>query len=1537
MRKAFFCLFSILCTLFSFGQSITPPGISNICVGGSISLSVNAGLSSPTTFQWTLDSIEIPNANKFNYIATKAGNYSVILDKGLNTQESLPFVTVVVNDIPVADFTSDFVDQACGNNEVNFTDNSTGGNSYSWNFGDPGSLGNNTSNLKNPTHRFVGSGGTGVETFTITLTVTSAAGNCKDVKKMIITAKQSPDASLGGTGYNLFLNFPGFSSCGNQSGDNFTFINLSKTKTTNKNYRIIWGDGTPDYISDKFTKDQTHHYMAGNYTLQFVVEGANGCVIITDYNVFIGNNPTISLGGPPDDAICSGNPLKFTIGATTGNSIGTRYVMSFSDGSPPQIYTQATVPKEVFHTYLKTSCGTTSGIYANAYEAIIIASNPCRVQEGVVRPIYVSEKPKPSIGLSPGKYVCPNTTIKISNNTIGNGVDNGICSKGLPVWTITPATGWTLEDGTLGDDKGLNVVSKWIVGSDQLQIRFTKIGTYTVRMRIGSTQCGIVEETQEICVNPPPTASFTTNNSEGCAPFTVRTFTTTNTPICGENEYNWTVDYIPPVDCGNYGTSIEYLNGTSPSSAQPIFRFINPGVYKISLIVSSSNGQCSTQQIVRTVNVKGKPFAEINGVTSTICGDGSIVPKVDVKCFKDLGTTYQWSFPGGSPLTSDKETPGTILYASQGRYNVTLKVNNACGESTFATPVSVNPVPVISAFSSKSPNRCDQDNGSIKLTGLAKNKSFTTYYKFNGVLDSLITVSNVIGEVSISGLAIGNYTDIYVMAGGCNSNIVGPLTLANPPNASPDFDLSPTNACGPVKVHFVNNTANLTAFQYNWDFGTGLDSSNLPQPRDVTFYPGASGEDTVYTIKLTAGVPTCELKVVEKQITVRSRPIPFFSPDKSTGCSPFPVTFTNVSKGLTTNFYWDFGDGTKVATDKADQQQHTFTTTIDKVYPVKLIAENSCGSDTFKLDIKVAPNSINLNIALNGPDHIGCVPHTVTVYNNSAGGSSFNWDFGDGSSQNTTSNRDSVTHTYIKEGNFTITVNAANSCSQKSTTDYVIVNASPKAAFVASRYKTCTNEDIQFTNQSVSATSYSWDFGDNTTSDQNEPTHQYTAPGFYRVVLTANRINGPNSICSETTDKIIEVSAPIVGIDGDDNNCTNVSLVFASNIQSKEKIAETTWALSNGESGRGQNFEYSFIDPGNYTLKLTATTTIGCSASATQEIKIDPQPVLKTSADIVICQGKSTTLNVSGALSYEWTPASDLSCTACADPVASPKLSTPYLVKGTNSFKCTATESVLVTVIEPFKLTTSANDSICEGESVTLRVSGTDKYIWAPAQSLDDNFSANPMASPKITTTYLVTGYDAYSCFSSTSQVRISVGEKPLIDLGPDRIEAAGTVIPLSVKTNGVPIKSYLWTPSDNLDCADCPNPNATIKNNISYSLLATTAFGCEATDIINIKSICENTQVFIPNSFTPDGDGLNDILMVRGKGIAKVKSFRIFNRLGEVVFEKSDFPANEPSYGWNGTIRGQVGPAAVYVYTAEVICENGLSFIYKGNVTILK
>jgi gliding motility-associated-like protein len=170
-----------------------------------------------------------------------------------------------------------------------------------------------------------------------------------------------------------------------------------------------------------------------------------------------------------------------------------------------------------------------------------------------------------------------------------------------------------------------------------------------------------------------------------------------------------------------------------------------------------------------------------------------------------------------------------------------------------------------------------------------------------------------------------------------------------------------------------------------------------------------------------------------------------------------------------------------------------------------------------------------------------------------------------------------------------------------------------------------------------------------------------------------------------------------------------------------------------------------------------------------------------------------------------------------------------------------------------------------------------------------------------------------------------------LLNLAPAIINAADPGI--------LPIAKYTWTPSRDLTCNDdiCSSPIALIKDNVCYSVKATNIYGCSGSDTICVKVFCQSSQIFIPNAFTPKGDiPGNRRLVVRASGVSSVRSFRVFNRWGRIVFEKNNFPPNSPDFGWDGTVNGKPADPGVYVYTAEVICENGVPYTFKGNVTLL-
>jgi gliding motility-associated-like protein len=112
---------------------------------------------------------------------------------------------------------------------------------------------------------------------------------------------------------------------------------------------------------------------------------------------------------------------------------------------------------------------------------------------------------------------------------------------------------------------------------------------------------------------------------------------------------------------------------------------------------------------------------------------------------------------------------------------------------------------------------------------------------------------------------------------------------------------------------------------------------------------------------------------------------------------------------------------------------------------------------------------------------------------------------------------------------------------------------------------------------------------------------------------------------------------------------------------------------------------------------------------------------------------------------------------------------------------------------------------------------------------------------------------------------------------------------------------------------------------------------GCEASDEITIHAICNGANLFIPNTFSPNSDGKNEKFYLRGSGLNTIKSLRIYNRWGEIVFTATNFEANDASAGWDGMYKGKALPPDVYVYTCEVICQNNEILTYHGNVTLLR
>ena len=505
----------------------------------------------------------------------------------------------------------------------------------------------------------------------------------------------------------------------------------------------------------------------------------------------------------------------------------------------------------------------------------------------------------------------------------------------------------------------------------------------------------------------------------------------------------------------------------------------------------------------------------------------------------------------------------------------------------------------------------------------------------------------------------------------------------------------------------------------------------------------------------------------------------------------------------------------------------------------------------------------------------------------------------------------------------------------------ITVYPKPVARFQPLQANQCLSDNsYTFNNLTTLASgtySSQWYFGDGGSATTFSPAHQYAAAGTYMVRLITTTDKGcidsfrlsvtvyPKPAVSFT------VNSPI--------QCTNENnLVYTNGSSVTPGSISYYWQFGDGAISTVQHPSHHYTSPGTYYVKLIVTSDKGCRDSLIKQVIINPNPGVNISGNDQVdqCRGNSTQLHATGGDSYLWSPQQDLTCSACPDPVASPLTNMDYAVTGINSYGCKGYDTVHLRVIQPFSVRVS-NDTICRGDTAHLLATGAPRYTWSPRIFLSSTTIPGPAAYPVETIQYQVVGYDDEHCFTDTAYMSVVVGQPLAIDLGPDLHLATGDRPMLTAQVQNGPVRVWTWTPATNLSCSVCPSPVANVKRNITYALYARDIYGCVASDSLRIESFCEQSQVFVPNAFTPDGDGLNDIMMVRGKGIMTINFFRVFNRWGELVFERYNFAPNDPKNGWDGRIRGVKAPPDVFVYIVEAVCENGANYQFKGNISIIK
>ena len=543
-------------------------------------------------------------------------------------------------------------------------------------------------------------------------------------------------------------------------------------------------------------------------------------------------------------------------------------------------------------------------------------------------------------------------------------------------------------------------------------------------------------------------------------------------------------------------------------------------------------------------------------------------------------------------------------------------------------------------------------------------------------------------------------------------------------------------------------------------------------------------------------------------------------------------------------------------------------------------------------------------ISIDGPSTI-CTPGSAQFLNSSSGGNTFEWNFGDG----TTSTDPEPLVTYTTADTFLVTMILSDNsgCHGPDTANLEVITLPPPEAHIDPVQPLCQGLSAQL--HASGGDSYEWipttDLDDPMIAD---PLLTPTTSGTWSVVVTSQ--------CgSDTTDVAIDLNVP-QGSAGEDMELC---------------LGQSTALSATGGGAYAWTADLSLSDltsatptatPTDATIYVVEITTPeGCISSDTVEIAVitgTPEPILQ---DTVLCTGSSVQLIAPEADAYAWEEAEGLIGQTMRDPTVTPSMPQLYVVLVTNV--CGAIrDSAFVDVIFPHA-DAWPDSLVCPYEPVPLNASGGIVYEWSPAQGLDDPAAQSPMATVSGPATYTVTSTDAFGCRASAWLV-LSTHPVPFVSAGSDRAIDFGDEVQLAATGPG----AVSWEPPYALSCTECAAPLADPQETTTYTVTLTDINGCKARDAV---TVILNGSLFVPNTFSPNGDDINDVFGAWGKEI-KTLSMMVFNRWGELIYTGSSLDAR-----WDGTYSGQQSPIDTYVWRIDVEELVGKKRTLYGHVNLVR
>ncbi len=925
------------------------------------------------------------------------------------------------------------------------------------------------------------------------------------------------------------------------------------------------------------------------------------------------------------------------------------------------------------------------------------------------------------------------------------------------------------------------------------------------------------------------------------------------------------------------------------------------------------------------------------GVMDADCQGRPICPGDPIELIANGASSYTWN----TGATTSTIAPASFVTTT---YSV-VGVNAAGCSNTTTTTVVINPTPTVTANSA---TICvGQQTATLTANGAA------TYSWMPATGLSATSGSVVTGNP----LSTQDYTVVGTDINGC----LGATVTAIAVNTLPTVTVSTATICLGQQTATLNANG---ATNYTWSPSATLNSAN------GTSVTGTPSTTTNYTItgedfNGCVNTATTDITVVNiPTVTVSSN---------ATIC---PTSNTVLISGGATNYTWS----PTVSLTNPNTATVTANPSVTTQYTVIGTDNNGCvASNTVEVAVASNPTITALsNVTI-------CPAGSATL--NASGGNTYTWS--PAASLNS-ANGATVTSTPAITTTYSVSGENSNGCIATTTVEVFVAN-NPTIT-ISPNVTVCPLAATTLT--VGGATSYSWTpntflNNDNTASVISTPSTStiYTVTGLLGIcsstnevtvtvtntvvvnasasdaticplgsstltatgatsytwspALTLNTANGNTVVASPTTTETYTVI-------GSTSTCTNSAQVVIT-VTTNPIVSATSATICSGTNtvltASGANtYTWSpaaFLNttnganvtanpPSTKTYTIVGASTLGCLGFTTTTVDVVITPTLSINANsLSICPGDNSTLNASGASNYTWSPASTLSNTTSATTIASPSITSTYLLTGSNGTapnSCITTKTIQIVVKPTTTITVGNPDPICFGNFTKLEAHGGNSYNWQPSTGLTHPNDSVATAEPLTNTIYTVTVNKPGFC-ANTATVEVIVNPLPYVYAGADtvvNIDEAVTLFGVGNTQVG-----FLSPDSYPLNCNLCPVITVNPQENTCFILKGTSSDGCTNFDTVCVI-VTKDWNVYIPNAFTPNNDGNNDLFMPYGYGIDKIE-MTVFDRWGVQIF-KSD----AEHQGWDGKYKGMMCAQGVYVYQVLVTSMGGASMKKVGHVTLM-